>query len=529
MTAAPLSPFATPGEALGHQARLRPDAEALAFPLSGGRLTFAGWLEESVALARGLLDLGIAPGQHVGLLAENRREWPVVQLALALAGMVMVPLNSHLRQDDLAYGLDQSDSVALLLSRQFRSSDYLAMVSEQRERLTRLKDVICFDGAEGAALDYRDVLARGRSTDVALPEVSGGDAAALLYTSGTTGFPKGALLTHAGMLANSWGTAQRLGAAPGDRWTSIIPLFHCAGCVLNLLGSLQSGAAYVGVPAFDPVSMFEVIEKERCTMLSGVPTSYTAMLDHPERGSFDLTSLRSGTCGGADADPATLQRCAAEFPMPRLAQVYGQTESSTLIACPERDEDDRFATAGPPLPGYEVRITDPQSGAILAAGAIGQIQARGAMVMQGYYKKPAETAETIDGEGWLSTGDLGYLRDDGRLVIAGGRLRDMIIRGGENIYPAEIENLLRTCPGIAEAAVFALPDAYYGEIVAAALNLTQPADAATLGEFCRGRIARFKIPTQYFSVASFPLTASGKIRKAELRELARLGKLETLS
>jgi fatty-acyl-CoA synthase len=254
MTAAPLSPFATPGEALGHQARLRPDAEALAFPLSGGRLTFAGWLEESVALARGLLDLGIAPGQHVGLLAENRREWPVVQLALALAGMVMVPLNSHLRQDDLAYGLDQSDSVALLLSRQFRSSDYLAMVSEQRERLTRLKDVICFDGAEGAALDYRDVLARGRSTDVALPEVSGGDAAALLYTSGTTGFPKGALLTHAGMLANSWGTAQRLGAAPGDRWTSIIPLFHCAGCVLNLLGSLQSGAAYVGVPAFDPVS-----------------------------------------------------------------------------------------------------------------------------------------------------------------------------------------------------------------------------------------------------------------------------------
>jgi fatty-acyl-CoA synthase len=215
--------------------------------------------------------------------------------------------------------------------------------------------------------------------------------------------------------------------------------------------------------------------------------------------------------------------------MPRLAQVYGQTESSTLIACPERDEDDRFATAGPPLPGYEVRITDPQSGAILAAGAIGQIQARGAMVMQGYYKKPAETAETIDGEGWLSTGDLGYLRDDGRLVIAGGRLRDMIIRGGENIYPAEIENLLRTCPGIAEVAVFALPDAYYGEIVAAALNLTQPADAATLGEFCRGRIARFKIPTQYFSVASFPLTASGKIRKAELRELARLGKLETLS
>jgi acyl-CoA synthetase (AMP-forming)/AMP-acid ligase II len=524
-----LSPFATPGEALRYQARTRPEAEALAFPLSGGRLSFAGWLEESVALARGLLDLGIAPGQHVGLLAENRREWPVVQLGLALAGMVMVPLNSHLRRDDLAYGLDQSDTVALLLSRRFRSSDYLAMVASQRERLARLKHVICFDGADRAVLDYHDVLARGRLGDAALPDVASDDIAALLYTSGTTGFPKGALLTHAGMLANSWGTAQRLGATPGDRWTSIIPLFHCAGCVLNLLGSLQSGAAYVGVPAFDPVGMFKIIESERCTILTGVPTSYTAMLDHPERGRHDMASLRSGTCGGADADPATLMRCAAEFPMPRLAQVYGQTESSTLITCPELDDEDRFATAGRPLPGYEVRIADPQSGAVLATGKIGQIQARGIMVMRGYYKKPQETAETIDGEGWLSTGDLGFLREDGRLVIAGGRLRDMIIRGGENIYPVEVENLMRTFPAVAEVAVFGLPDAYYGETVAAALKLGGAADAASLAEFCRGRIARFKIPTHFFRVSAFPLTASGKIRKSELREQARQGKLEALS
>ena len=524
-----LSPFATPGEALRHQVRIRPEAEALVFPLSGGRLNFAGWLEESVALARGLLDLGIAPGQHVALLAENRLEWPVTQLGLALAGMVMVPLNSHLRQDDLAYGLEQSDSLALLLSRRFRSSDYLAMVESQRERLTKLKHVICFDGADGTALDYRDLLARGRLADVALPEVGSGDIATMLYTSGTTGFPKGALLTHGGMLANSWGASQRLGGAPGDRWTSIIPLFHCAGCVLNLLGSLQFGGAYIGIPAFDAVSLFKIIESERCTMLSGVPTSYAAMLDHPERGQYDISSLRSGTCGGADADPVILQRCAAEFPMPRLAQVYGQTESSTLVTCPALDDDDRFATAGRALPGYDVRIADPQSGAILAAGAIGQIQARGPMVMRGYYNKPAESAETIDAEGWLSTGDLGYLREDGRLVIAGGRLRDMIIRGGENIYPAEIENLMRTLPAVAEVAVFGLPDSYYGEIVAAALKLASPANAAALAELCKGRIARFKIPTRFFQVTTFPQTASGKIRKSELREQASRGKLEPLS
>jgi acyl-CoA synthetase (AMP-forming)/AMP-acid ligase II len=529
MTTAALSPFGTPGEALRHQAKVRPDAEALAFPLSGGRLSFAGWLEEATALARGLLALGLAPGQHVALLAQNRREWPVVQLGLALAGLVMVPLNSHLRQDDLTYGLDQSDSVALLLSRRFRSSDYLAMVAGQRDRVPRLNHVICFDGADTPALDYKDILASGRSADSVLPEIAAGDIAALLYTSGTTGFPKGALLTHAGMLANAWGAAQRLGAGPGDRWTSIIPLFHCAGCVLNLLGSLQSGAAYVGVPAFDPVSMLEIIESERCTMLSGVPTSYIAMLDHPERRHYDLRSLRSGTCGGADVDPGALLRCATEFPMPRLAQVYGQTESSTLIACPELDDDDRFATAGRPLPGYEVRIADPQTGTILPPGTIGQIQARGMMVMRGYYKKPDETAEILDAEGWLSTGDLGYLRGDGRLVIAGGRLRDMIIRGGENIYPAEIENLMRAHPSVAEVAVFGLPDAYYGEVVAAALRLTQTIDATALAEFCKGRIARFKIPTRFFQLAAFPLTASGKIRKTELRELGSQGKLEPLS
>ena len=527
MSATALSPFETSGAALRHQAALRPTEEALAFPLSGGRRSFGAWLADSESLARGLLALGLAPGAHVALLAENRLEWPVAQLAIALAGMVMVPLNSHYRHDDLAYALAQSDSHALLLSRSFRSNLYLEMVEALRPKLPRLAHVVCFDGASETAMGHDELLKLGREIR-ALPAVRAEDIAALLYTSGTTGFPKGALLTHGAMLANAWGTSRRLGVIAGDRWTSIIPLFHCAGCILSILGPLQHGAAYVGIPAFDPVTMFEIIENERCTLLSGVPTSYAAMLDHPERRRFDLRSLKAGSCGGADADPAILQRCAAEFPMPRLAQVYGQTESATLITCPEFEDEERFATAGRALHGYELRIAEPETNAVLPAGEIGQILARGPMVMRGYYNRPAETAETIDAEGWLHTGDLGYLTPEGRLVVAGGRLRDMIIRGGENIYPAEIENLLRAHDAIAEIAVFGLPDSYYGEVVGAAVKASGPVTAEALAALCQGRIARFKIPSRFFRVESFPMTASGKIRKVALREQAAAGALEPL-
>jgi fatty-acyl-CoA synthase len=528
VSATALAPFETSGAALRHQATLRPAEEALAFPLGGGRRSFAAWLAESESLARGLLALGLAPRAHVALLAENRLEWPIAQLAIALAGMVMVPLNSHYRHDDLAFALAQSDSQALLLSRSFRSNPYLEMVEALRPRLPQLAHVVCFDGGSGTAMGYDELLKRGRMTEGALPAVHAGDIATLLYTSGTTGFPKGALLTHGAMLANAWGTSERFGIVAGDRWTSIIPLFHCAGCILNILGPLQHGAAYVGVPAFDPMTMFEIIASERCTLLSGVPTSYAAMLDHPERGRFDLSSLKAGSCGGADADPAILQRCATEFPMPRLAQVYGQTESATLITCPEFEDAARFATAGRALPGYELRIAAPETDAVLPAGKIGQILARGPMVMRGYYNRPAETAEAIDSQGWLHTGDLGYLTPEGRLVVAGGRLRDMIIRGGENIYPAEIENLLRAHEAVSEIAVFGVADAYYGEVVGAAVKAKGPVTAEALAALCQGRIARFKIPSRFFRVENFPMTASGKIRKTALREQAAAGALEPL-
>jgi fatty-acyl-CoA synthase len=252
------------------------------------------------------------------------------------------------------------------------------------------------------------------------------------------------------------------------------------------------------------------------------------MLEDPARARYDLASLRTGTCGGAEADPAVLADCARAFPMPELCQVYGQTEGSTLFACPSADDPERLTSAGPPLPGYQLRITDPETRAPLAPGQTGQIEARGPMVMRGYHAMPEATAACLDANGWLQTGDLGRLDGAGRLVLAGGRLRDMIIRGGENIYPAEIEAVLRDHPAVAEAAVFARPDRYYGETVAAALRLSGPVAAAALRDHCAARIAGFKVPAAWFAVTGFPMTASGKIQKFRLREMAAENALEVL-
>ena len=510
-----------PWPALEQAAKTWPDAEALVFPHQKLRLNFRQWHDDALHLAGALTARGLQRGDHIALLAENRAEWAVVQLASAAMGAVFVPLNTHYRRDDLAYALQQSDARALICSTSYRSNDFLENVMALRPQLPMLAQAITLETGYPRLIAER----RGFAPVAAAPA----DAAALLYTSGTTGFPKGALLSHRAMMMDARGAADHLGLAAGDRWTSIIPLFHCAGCILNLLGTLQKGAAYVGVPSFDAEAMFRVIENERCTFLSGVPTSYLAMLDHPARQNYDLSTLRAGTCGGADCNPDVLRRCAEEFPMPGLAQVYGQTEGATLFACPRYDDPRRWATAGEILPGYELRICDPQTLEGLPAGSIGEIQARGPMVMEGYYKQPEATAETIIDGGWLRTGDLGFLSEDGRLTIAGGRLRDMIIRGGENIYPAEIENMLQNHPAVAAIAVFAVRDDYYGEAVAAAVKLREPVEATELMAYCAARIARFKVPSTIFRVEQFPLTPSGKVRKAELRQWAEDNRMDVLA
>ncbi len=293
-------------------------------------MTYGDWHERARSLARGLVDLGFRPGDHIAILAESRVEWPVAQMAIAMMGGVMVPLNTHYRRDDLRYALSHSRTKCLFLSTEFRGNRYLETVLALLPELEHLRTLVPFD--ERDAHSYDDLIAKGARSDAGLPRVSPDSIASLQYTSGTTGFPKGALLTHAGMLANAWGISGRLRVSERDRWTSIIPLFHCAGCIMCVLGTLQRGACYVGAPAFDPRATFELVETEKCTLLSGVPTSHIAMLEHPDREKYDLSTLRAGTCGGADTDPALLRECARAFPLPGVVQVYGQTEASTLIS-----------------------------------------------------------------------------------------------------------------------------------------------------------------------------------------------------
>ena len=512
--------FDHPWQALTQAAKIWPEAEALVYPHQDARRTFRQYHDEALALAGALHGRGVRQAQHVALLAENRVEWTIVQMACAVLGAVFVPLNTHYRKDDLAYALKQSEARALICSTSYRSNFYLETVTALRGQLPLLQHVFTLE------TDVPALLAERHAFTPAAPDPDA--VAALLYTSGTTGFPKGALLSHRAMMMDARGAAERLGLRQGDRWTSIIPLFHCAGCIMNILGSLQKGAAYAGVPSFDPEAMFKVIESERCTFLSGVPTSYLAMLDHPARRNYDLSSLRAGSCGGADCNPDVLRRCAEEFPMPGLAQVYGQTEGATLFVCPQADDPLRWETAGTALPGYELRVVDPLTLAPLRPGEIGELQARGPMVMVGYYNKPEDTAETIIEGGWLRSGDLASFTGDGHLVVAGGRLRDMIIRGGENIYPAEIENVLQEHGAIASVAVFGLADDYYGEIVAAAVKLVSPVTSAELQTLCGGRIAKFKVPTVIYRVEALPLTPSGKIRKVELRQWAKENRMERL-
>jgi len=516
-------------EALVQCAHRWPDQDGVVFPLANKRLSFSQWLDQAERLAQALRRMEIGEGDTVALWAENRVEWAVTQAALAGIGAVLVPINTHFREKDLCFVLNHSQAKAILFSQRFRSSNYLNMIVSQRPEAPALKHVICFDPVECPNVLAYDQLIEDCGDAFVPTQASAAAMGSVQYTSGTTGQPKGAALSFGGMMLNAAASARRLKLTHEDRWTSIIPLFHCAGCIMNLMGCLTQGATYVGVPAFDAQDMFRIIESERCTLLTGVPTSYLSMLQHPERPSYNLSSLRAGTCGGSDCDPGVLARCAADFPIPGLVQVYGQTEASTLIALDEPDSPFRWETSGLPLEGMELRIAHPETRACVAPMELGQIEVRGPMVMMEYLHQPEATSKTIDDQGWMQTGDLGYLRTDGRVVVAGGRLRDMIIRGGENIYPVEVENLLREHPAVAEVAVFGLPDTYYGETVAAAISLRAPAMTADLKAFLAGKVAAFKHPIRYFQVTEWPMTSSGKIKKRDLQAAALASQLDALA
>jgi acyl-CoA synthetase (AMP-forming)/AMP-acid ligase II len=518
---------ATPAAALEHQARIAPDAVALEFPEDGTRATFAEWDRAATALAGSLHELGLVPGDRVALLAENRLEWPIVQIAVARAGLVLVPLNTHLRHDELLYALKQSEARMVVLTEQFRSNPFLDLVRQVRSEVAQLEHMVLIGGDNQPDCLPLASLLHGSSQRPLAP-VSADDPCAIIYTSGTTGRPKGAVLAHGGVMANGDNVFARLGITEADTVTSIVPMFHSASFCTAISGCLATGARYVGCAAFDAVGMMRLIEQTRATVHISVPTTLRAMLNHPERSRFDLSSLRVGTCGGADSDPKLLSDCAVSFPIPGLVHVYGLTEASALATCSEPDSPHRFDTAGAPLPGYEIRIVSTTSAAELCPGESGEVQILTRYRMSEYFRMPEATVEAFTDDGWLRTGDIGTLTEAGELLLTGGRLKDMIIRGGENIYPVEIENVLLQHAGVRQAAVFGLSDAELGERVAAAVSCDPATTDDELAAYCKARLARFKVPSVFFAVDEFPLTASGKVKKNDLRQMAHSGDLRPL-
>ena len=505
----------TVGGVLRAAAAATPDALAMVAgvpdPGARRRWTHTELLADAEQAARALATR-FAPGERVAVWAPNLPEWVILEYAAALAGLVLVTVNPAYRPVELAYVLNQSSAAGLFLVPEFRSpmAKYLG---EVRHEVPGLREVVFFT-------DWADFLASAPA-DAALPEVGPDDLAQIQYTSGTTGFPKGAELHHRGLTNNARFYAERIGLRPGEVYVNPMPLFHTAGCAMGVLGAVQCRAVHVPVLAFDPGLVLELCEAERAAVLGGVPTMLIAMLEHPESSRRDLSSLRVAVSGGSPV-PADLVRRVEDQLGVRLSIVFGTTECSPLLTQVRLDAEpaDRAETLGTPLPQTEIQITSPAGRAPLPVGETGELCARGYMVMRGYHNAPEATAQAIDADGWYHTGDLASIDARGYLRIE-GRIKDMIIRGGENIYPREIEDVLFAHPGVAEAAVVGVPDHRWGEVVAAFIRPAPECPAPAPDElraYCRERLAPYKTPQHWVFVDGFPLTPSGKVQKFKLRE-----------
>ncbi|ULX50864.1 long-chain fatty acid--CoA ligase [Cupriavidus taiwanensis] len=516
----------TTGDALGAAAMRHPHRTALVEvtvpgqqSLTGAsgtarRWSYAELMRDAERCARWLLTR-FEPGERVCLWAPNVPEWVILQYGAALAGLVLVTANPGLRAAELRYVLTQSQASGLLYTAEFRGTDMSAIAAEVADCV---RERFCLSDWQGEVLTCR--------SEAELPTVLPTDPAQIQYTSGTTGQPKGALLHHRGLVTNAAYVAARAGMN-GSILMSPMPLFHTAGAVLSSLGAITTGSTYVLPLMFEPALVLAAIERERCDFLFGVPTMLIAMLEHPGRGEVDLGSLKVASSGGAPVPPELLRRIEREFGCD-LITVYGQTEASPIIcqSSPADSQDDKANTAGYPLPQVEVRIVDPAGSGMVATGQEGEIQARGYQCMLGYFNMPEATSAAFSADGWLRTGDLGTMDERGYLRVT-GRLKDMIIRGGENIYPAEVEARLIEHPAVAMAAVFGLPDEKWGEVVAVAIRFREGGipEQDALRQFLRLQLASHKVPTRWFRCSEFPMTGSGKVQKFRLRELAQAGSL----
>ena len=527
----------TVGRLLTLLAEQFPEREALVYSHAGLRWTFRQLNDEARLVARGLLAAGVRRRDHVALWATNVPEWIVLQFALAKIGAILVTVNTSLRSAEIEYLLRQNETSTLVTIRGFRGVDYLQELRQidaigdaarRHERLPRLErivfigddcpeDLVPYARLRSAANDIPDKALDEAESTVALDDVIN-----MQYTSGTTGFPKGVMLTSRNIVNNGYWLAEGLGFTPDDRLCLCVPLFHCFGCVIGVLGSYTHGTCICALEAFDPHKVLETVERERCTALYGVPTMFIAELEDPEFERFDLSTLRTGVMAGALCPEPLMRRVIDKMHLSEMTIAYGLTETSPGLTQTPRDAklEERTQTVGKVMPEIELRIVDPATGEDVKTGERGELWARGYVVMAGYYNMPEQTAATITPDGWLRTGDQASVDADGNVRIT-GRIKDLIIRGGENIAPKEVEDVLRQHPAVADVSVYGINNEFFGEEVAAAIrpNPAATIDAAEVMRFCEDRLARFKIPRYVRVVDGFPMTASGKIQKFRLREM----------
>ncbi|MFD3425652.1 AMP-binding protein [Nocardia fluminea] len=515
----------TIGANLDRAVEAHPTRDALVDCPTGRRWTYREVGAAVDAVATGLAAHGIEPGDRVGIWAPNCAEWFLVQYATAKIGAILVNINPAYRTSELEYVLVQAGVRALIAAPEFKSSDYVAMIEQVRPHCPALEQVLIL--GTGQWRQVAETVPDDARLGAIAETLSADDPINIQYTSGTTGFPKGATLSHHNILNNGFFVGELCGYTEADRVCIPVPYYHCFGMVMGNLAVTSHGAtAVIPAPSFDPAATLAAVTAQRCTSLYGVPTMFIAMLAELDSGAdYDLSSLRTGIMAGSPCPVEVMKRVIDRLGMSEVAICYGMTETSPVSTQTRRDDsiDRRTATVGRVGPHLEVKVVDPETGRTVARGEPGELCTRGYSVMLGYWEQPDKTAEAIDAARWMHTGDIGVMDAEGYLAVT-GRIKDMVIRGGENIYPREIEEFLYTHPDIVDAQVIGVPDDKYGEELMVWLRLREgatPLDADAVRTFCAGRLAHYKIPRYVHVVDEFPMTVTGKVRKAEMRELAR--------
>jgi fatty-acyl-CoA synthase len=499
------------------------DTEALVDVAQGLRFTYAELNAEIDLIARGLMALGVDKGERVGIWAPNRAEWTITQYAMAKIGAILVNVNPAYRTHELAYVLNQSGARTLIADTAFKNSDYVAMVNEVRPEAPGLTDVVFLGTDDWERLRASADAVPAEALSERLAGLANTEPINIQYTSGTTGFPKGATLSHRNLLNNGFFVTELISLRPGEKLCIPVPFYHCFGMVMGNLGCTTHGATMViPAPGFDPGATLAAVESERCVGVYGVPTMFIAMHNHPEFANRDLSSLRTGIMAGAVCPVEVMKRCVETMNMSEVAIAYGMTETSP-VSCQTLLDDDldrRTSSIGRAHPHVEIKIVDPATGVVVERGEPGEFCTRGYSVMLGYWQDDEKTSEAIDADGWMHTGDLAVMREDGYCNVV-GRIKDMVIRGGENVYPREIEEFLYTHPDIEDAQVIGVPDERYGEETCAWIRMKPgraPLDADAVRSFATGKLAHYKIPRYVHVVDDFPMTVTGKVRKVEMRE-----------